>query len=193
MQHRIASAVVLLVLFAGCNRNVEPYVEGEQPRRPDLARIFPDSGDSPGARAGAPPAGPMAASSRPGMPAPPAREGGDAEAATIHGRIELDPGLGGSVPAGATLFIIARNAGAAGGPPLAVRRIANPELPLDFEIGPQHAMIQGMPFAGQIQITVRLDGDGDAMTRRAGDLAGEVAEPVAPGTRGVQIVLDQRI
>jgi cytochrome c-type biogenesis protein CcmH len=142
----------------------------------------------------------MAGSSRPGLPAPPAaparpqsRAAASADAGTIHGRVELGPGLAGSLPEQATLFVIARNAGARGGPPLAVRRIASPELPLDFEIGPQHAMIQGMPFAGEIQLTVRLDGDGDAMTRRAGDLAGQAPAPVAPGTRGVTIVLDEQL
>jgi hypothetical protein len=53
-------------------------------------------------------------------------------------------------------------------------------------------MVQGIPFAGEIQLSVRLDGDGDAMTRRPGDLSGSAQAPVEPGTRGVRIVLDQR-
>ena len=32
---------VLGLLLAGCDRNIEPYQPGEEPRAPDLARIFP--------------------------------------------------------------------------------------------------------------------------------------------------------
>lgn len=181
---------LLVLALAACDRNVEPYVEGEQPREPDLARIFPDSGDGPGARA--PQAEGMPPAPR-GTAPPPA--GGEATdpAASIRGRVEVGAELSGQLPPGATLFVIARRAGATAGPPLAVRRIASASLPLDFEIGPQHAMIQGMPFVGDIQLTARLDGDGDAMTRLAGDLSGSAEAPVEPGTRGVRIVLDQQL
>ena len=86
-----------------------------------------------------------------------------------------------------------RRAGVERGPPLAVRRIPSPSLPLEFEIGPQHAMIEGMPFTGDIALTARLDADGDAMTRRPGDLGGAADAPVAPGASGVVLVLNQRI
>jgi hypothetical protein len=180
---------LLVLALAACDRNVEPYVEGEQPREPDLARIFPESGDGPGARApqavGMPPA--------PRTAAPAAAQEAANPAASIRGRVEVGAELSGQLPPAATLFVIARRAGATAGPPLAVRRIASASLPLDFEIGPQHAMIQGMPFVGDIQLTARLDGDGDAMTRLAGDLSGSAEAPVEPGTRGVRIVLDQRL
>ena len=212
MCRRLALATALLWAISACDRNIAPYVEGELPREPDLARIFPDSGDGPGA--GNPQAGVTPDSPRTGapagmarMPAPsPSSESSNLPnpsdsfagaasdaAAAIHGSIEIASDLVSGAPQGATLFVIARHAGVAAGPPLAVRRIASPSLPLDFEIGPQHAMIQGIPFAGEIQLSVRLDGDGDAMTRRPGDLSGSAEAPVAPGTRGVRILLDERI
>jgi len=192
MRSIVVWAALLVATLAACNRNVEPYVEGEQPREPDLSRIFPDASESPGAQMGA---GRMGATRSAGTQSdlPAAVDSTDAGAKTIYGRVDLAPDLAGAVPSGATLFVIARPAGGTGGPPLAVRRVPNAILPYDFEIGPQHVMIQGVPFSGEIQLSVRLDGDGDAMTRRPGDLSGAAGEAVSPGTRDVQIVLDQQI
>ena len=193
MRSGFALAAFLLCTLAACNRNIEPYVEGEEPRQPDLARIFPDAGETPGLRLGAPRAGEMPPSPQRGLPPAPPRAASESSGEAIRGSIEIAPSLAAGAPRAATLFVIARPAGATRGPPLAVRRIASPSLPLDFEIGPQHAMIQGIPFAGAIQLTARLDGDGDAMTRRSGDLSGSATAAVEPGARGVRIVLDQRI
>ena len=88
------------------------------------------------------------------------------------------------------LFVIARRGGGAGGPPLAVRRVPAPSFPYDFEIGPQHAMIQGRPFAGEIELEARLDGDGDALSREPGDPSGRAPELLQPGASGVRIVLE---
>jgi len=186
----------LSIAGLGCDRNIEPFVPGEEPSKPDLSRIFPEEGEGPGpglgsgeptggappmARRGAPPVAPAA-------PAAQAAASGD----PIRGRIEVAPSLAAAVPSPATLFLIARRAGQSGGPPLAVLRVAAPELPLDFEIGPENAMIQGIPFAGSIQLTARLDADGDAMTRGDDDLSGAAAQAHEPGATSVSIVLDQR-
>jgi hypothetical protein len=48
-----------------------------------------------------------------------------------------------------------------------------------------------MPFAGPLQLTARLDADGNAMTRAAGDLQGETPQPHQPGESGIAIVIDQ--
>ena len=136
---RLVLAAALALAACSCNRNIEPYVEGEKPSPPDLARIFPDTGDGPGASAtaaqmGGPRVGATPPSARPGQNAPlPA--GGDAAGAMIRGRIELPPDLAGALRPDATLFVIARRAGAQGGPPLAVLRIPGPRLPYAFEIG----------------------------------------------------------
>ena len=50
-------------------------------------------------------------------------------------------------------------------------------------------MVPGMRFAGPIALSARLDGDGNAMTRDARDLASPVEEPLEPGARDVRLVL----
>jgi hypothetical protein len=93
------------------------------------------------------------------------------------------------VPQGAVLFLIARRGGA--GPPLAVERIASPRFPVEFSLGPEDRMIQTLPFAGELQISARLDADGNAMSREPGDLEGRAPQPVSPGATGVSVVLDE--
>jgi hypothetical protein len=161
--------------LAGCDRNIEPYVPGEQPSQPDLSRIFPQPDEEPQ------PAPAQPASARP--PSPSAGAGN-----VISGRIELT----GSAPGGGVLFIVARRAGAAGGPPLAVVRLASPTFPLDFEIGQGNVMIPSMKFEGEIDLTARLDFDGNAMTREAGDFEGAAAAPVSPGAQEIVVVLERR-
>jgi cytochrome c-type biogenesis protein CcmH len=166
--------------LASCNRNIEPYVPGEQPRQPDLSHIFP-----PGAEQAAR-LGPMAQGG-----GPPAPGGGEAsaDAAPIRGSVALAPALASRVPPGAVLFVIARTA--ASGPPLAVKRIESPHFPVEFSLGPGDRMIRALPFAGAIALSARLDGDGNAASRNPGDLQGTAPGTHAPGDDGVEIVLDQ--
>jgi hypothetical protein len=181
--------VALLAFAPACDRAVEPYVPGEKPQQPDLARIFPE-----GARrsaeeersAGAAPAG-MPGAAAGGAPGAAAAGSGQ----PLQGTITLAPGLEGRVPPGSILFLIARRSEA--GPPLAVKRVPDPKLPLDFSIGPDDRMIKQMPFVGPIRLTARLDSDGNAMTRRPGDLQGSAPGEYQPGATGVSIVIDQVI
>jgi hypothetical protein len=185
---RRGARLVGLALLAGfalasCDRAIEPYVPGEQAEAPDLARIFPEGAERsldaeapPSAGAGgAPPAAPAAAA------------GNEA----IRGTISLAPEFEGRVPAGAILFLIARRG--EGGPPLAVQRVVEPQFPLDFSIGPDDRMIEQMPFAGPLQLTARLDADGNAMTRQPGDLQGTAPGSYEPGASDVTIVVDEAL
>ena len=53
-------------------------------------------------------------------------------------------------------------------------------------------MMQGTAFTGKISISVRLDKDGNAVTRGPGDLIGEYKKnPAEVGTKNVDIVIDQ--
>lgn len=180
-----AGLLVCFVFSVGCHRNIEPFVAGEEPRMPDLAEIFP-------APEPEPPAG--AASARaPGepssLPAAPQR-GNVAAAPGIRGTIAISPSLVDQASPTGTLFVIARKSGTAGGPPLAVLRISEPRFPLAFEIGQEQVMIPGLRFEGEIQIAARLDSDGNAMTKLPGDLSGAAGGASAPGTDGVEIILD---
>ena len=197
---RRASCVVLLLaaaLAVACDRATEPYVPGEKPEQPDLSRIFPEGAE----RAAQQKEQPGAGGGAPGMPGAPAPAGGggappaasnDSDA-PLTGTIRLAPELERKIPAGAILFLIARRGEAGGGPPLAVKRIESPHFPLEFSIGPDDRMIKAMPFAGPIQLSARLDADGNAMTRQPGDLQGQAAEPHQPGDSGVAIVIDQAL
>lgn len=193
----LVAALLLAGLATGCDRNTEPYDPDEEPREPDLSKIFPEGaeraqqqspslppapGQEPGQGRGAPPLTEeqMAGEPGPGSDAPP-----------IEGRVEVAPELGGEVPSDAVLFIIARRA--SGGPPLAVKRVAGPAFPLAFSLGPDDRMIRSMPFVGPILVSARLDGDGNAMSRSPGDLQGDVPEPVDPGATGVVVRLDTRL
>jgi len=186
-------AVGALVL-SGCDRAVEPFVPGEGVEAPDLARIFPEgaerssereaAGQAPAAGGrGAPPVGAAAAPAA----GPPAASSD----APIRGTVALAPQLEGHVPAGAILFLIARRGDS--GPPLAVRRVVDPKLPLEFSIGPDDRMLQQLPFAGPITLSARLDADGNAITRLPGDLQGVAAGTYEPGASGVSILIDQTL
>jgi tetratricopeptide (TPR) repeat protein len=110
----------------------------------------------------------------------------------ISGTITVDSKLKASVDNRSALFIIVRADGAAGGPPLAVKKIDRPVFPLSYSLGADNVMMQGRPFSGKVSIAVRLDKDGNAMTREAGNLIGDYKKnPVAVGSKNVDIVLDQ--
>lgn len=181
MTHPFALAAgALVLLLSACDRRMEPYVEGEQPREPDLSRIFPAGAEQAAGDTQAP-----------AMPPPPPGPRTPASGPPIRGTVRLPPELAGRAPANAVLFVIAR-AGAAG-PPLAVKRILEPRFPLEFTLGAEDRMIQAMPFAGPLQLTARLDGDGNATTRTPGDLQGAAPAPISPGATGVEIVLDESL
>jgi len=98
---------------------------------------------------------------------------------TIGGQVVLGEGI--EAPKGAVLFITARPSGARGGPPLAVRRLDPETFPSEFSMGPSDVMIAGRPWKGPVDLTARLDQDGDALSRSPGDLA--TADPI----RGVEL------
>ena len=72
-----------------------------------------------------------------------------------------------------------------------MKRIPDRNFPLDFELGPDDRMIQDMPFAGPFQLTARVDADGNAATRRPGDLQGTAEGTHSPGASDVTILIDE--
>ncbi len=101
----------------------------------------------------------------------------------VRGRVEVASDV--FVPPDAVLFITARSSAAQGkGPPLAVRRVAQPAFPLEFELGPQNRMIKEMPWTGPLDVSARLDLDGNAMTRGERDLSS------GPGIKNVPLGRD---
>jgi tetratricopeptide (TPR) repeat protein len=110
----------------------------------------------------------------------------------VQGVVTIDAKMKSKADGKAALFIIARSGGAAGGPPVAVKKIERPVFPLSYTLGPEDVMMKGMPLSGKITISVRLDADGDAMTRQPGDLVGEYKNnPVEVGAQKVDILIDR--
>lgn len=179
-----AGLCLALVILAACDRNLAPFDPAEEPQQPDLSRIFPVGAEGMPVVQNAPTEMPPP----PGMAAEPelTAPAGD----PIRGMLRVTTELQAAQPAGAVLFLIAR--GEAPGPPLAVKRIEAPRFPLAFEIGPDDRMIKTRPFAGPLQLSARLDTDGNAMTRAATDLSSAPAPPALPGTTAVELVLAQK-
>jgi hypothetical protein len=158
---------------------MEPYVPGEEPKQPDLSRIFPDSGVE---RRGP-------ATAMPGVPGQQAPRQDPAQ--PIQGTVEIAPEFADRIPEGATLFVIVRTGDT--GPPLAVKRIESPSFPLEFTVGPADRMIQARPFQGPLQLTARLDADGNALTRNPGDIQGRYPDPIDPGAESLRFSLDEML
>jgi cytochrome c-type biogenesis protein CcmH len=110
----------------------------------------------------APPSAEGPASGRPPDRVTSARPG-----STVSGLVDLDPALRGQVSSG-VLFLIVREAGVEGGPPLAVQRLVPRSLPLRFEIGEDDSMT-GEALPDELLLEARLDSDGDPSSRPATD------------------------
>lgn len=110
---------------------------------------------------------------------------------SVGGVITLSAARKDDVKRGDAIFLVARRAGGPPGPAsmLAVQKLTVGDFPMKFALSSRDAMIPGTPFEGEVSITVRVDKDGDAMTRRKGDVFGS-ANDIKVGTQDVVIHLD---
>ncbi len=133
---------------------------------------------------GPPPSAPMARSTSPA----PAAQG-----PSLRVTVSLDPAH--AEGADGTLFVILRPAGSPNqGPPVAVKKLDRPSFPAEVELGPADVMMPGVPLTGPFDVYARLDRDGNAMTKGAGDLVS--ARPTTgatPGGEPVRVALDERL
>jgi cytochrome c-type biogenesis protein CcmH len=162
--------------YAGARAVLEKLLQLVPPgeERNEITKVL---AEMPAGGASAPKAGPPAAAK---------------SAQSISGKITVDPKLQSKIDKSATLFLIARAASGTAGPPLAVKKIDQPKFPVSYSLGQENVMIQGMPFSGKINVSARLDKDGNAMTREAGNLLGDYKKnPVQVGSQNVDIVLDE--
>ena len=90
-----------------------------------------------------------------------------------------------TVPDG-VLYVIVRVAGRVGGPPLAVKRLPA-DLPTEFTVTAADSMVPGTPLVPSMDLTVRLDQDGDAFSVQPGDLSGTVGAVAVGDT--VEVIL----
>ena len=108
----------------------------------------------------------------------------------VSGTIVLNSKLEVRLSPSAGLFIFARPEGIEAGPPLAVKRHGIFKFPFDFEIGQLNTMIEGTQFEGAMNLTARLDQDGNRKSS-PGDIEGKVQ--ITAGQKGVQLVLNNKI
>lgn len=108
-------------------------------------------------------------------PAAPTSDATPAERITAPGeyRVRVEAETMPGFPQTGTVFVALRTA--AGGPPIAVKRINQPTFPMFVSLGPQDMMMaagEELPESGIL--TVRLDQDGSVSTRGENDMEGSV-------------------
>ena len=74
------------------------------------------------------------------------------------------------------------------GAPLAAEKIDVTSLPIEFRLDEHDTMVKGTRFEGDVLITARIDGDGEARTKEPGDVEGRLVARI-PGDK-LQVVLD---
>jgi hypothetical protein len=164
----------------------EPSAAGEggalPPGHPALPAGHPQSMTGGAAATGAP-AGPFAGST----------PGGDFDPKTVlEGVIKADGKVKDKIAVGDVVFVVARKyeeGATAPGTPLAVRKLTVDILPLKFSLDSRDAMFAGTTLAGKVVVTVRVDKDGDAMTKNPGDVTGQ-SKPVEPPKKDLVVSLD---
>jgi hypothetical protein len=108
----------------------------------------------------------------------------------VFGTISIDPGLKVGLNPSAGLFIFARPEGVDAGPPLAVKRHSVFQFPFEFDIGQLNTMMEGSKFEGAMNLTARLDQDGNRKSS-PGDVEGKIK--ITAGQKNVQLVLNNLI
>ncbi len=101
----------------------------------------------------------------------------------FEGEVTLAAGL----PANGTLYIYVRPEGAKSGPPLRVKKLPA-TFPAKFSISASDSPMGGSLPAGKVQLSARLDEDGDVMTRTPTEPIA-LSEPVAAGAKAIVLEL----
>ncbi len=137
-----------------------------------------------GAAAAAPPGTPAPAGNPLLAPMAPAGGGGGG-GLLASGTATLAPGK--AIAPGETVFLSVRDP--AGGPPIAARKLAGATFPLKFELTDADVVQMGMarPVPASFNVSVRIDKDGNAMTKEGEPEA--LATGVAKGATGLSLEL----
>ncbi len=109
----------------------------------------------------------------------------------LSGAVEIEPQLEARVPkTNSVLFVIAHNAG---GVPVAVHRIVNPEFPASFKMSAKDLLVPGIRRNELLVVVARLNAHGILSAPKPGDLEGRSNKPVRPGEKGVTVRLDKAL
>ncbi len=109
----------------------------------------------------------------------------------LAGTVTIAADLAARVQPTDTLFVILKRPGGTGRP-LAAKRIDRPQFPVKFEITSGDMIQQGTELKGMVDVSARLDKDGQAGPAQPGDVEGQFKKnPTLVGGDGIEIVLDQ--
>lgn len=109
----------------------------------------------------------------------------------LTGVVEIAPALSSRAPrTNATLFVVARNAG---GVPVAVHRIVNPEFPAPFTMGPADLLVPAIRRREPLSLMARLNAHGNLDRAEPGDLEGLAPGTVRSGDRGARVRLEKAL
>ena len=107
----------------------------------------------------------------------------------ISGSITVSAHLQSKLPkTNSVLFIVCKNAG---GVPVAVRRVVNPQFPVDYALTAEDLVVPDTPPSGPLTLEVEINTRGDVGAQMKGDLRGEHPDRVSNGERGVHVVIDK--
>jgi cytochrome c-type biogenesis protein CcmH len=114
-------------------------------------------------------------------------------AAQLDGVVELAADLASKVPAGATLFIVAKAVGAPG-PPVGVMRTTTGQWPVRFRLDDASAMVPGRTLSSASSVTVEARvSRGGMATPQPGDFQSGVITVNPHDTRSVRLLIDHVI
>ena len=111
---------------------------------------------------------------------------------SISGTIQIDPGLLKHAKDSDTIFLMAKPA--AGGPPAAVQKFMGRNYPYAFVMTDKDLMMPQESIQSPLDLTVRVDKDGDPMTRMPGDLIGTYDKnPVALHAENIVVRVNETL
>jgi len=113
--------------------------------------------------------------------------------ASITGEIVVSPSVKASINKTDVVYLVARRISdnpTARGSLVAVKKLSAASFPLAFTLDASDMPFQNGAFEGDLALSVRVDKDGDPMTRRKGDVFGGLPK-VRVGARAVKLSLNQ--
>jgi cytochrome c-type biogenesis protein CcmH len=136
------------------------------------------------------PAAAVARETAPPEPAP--APGGGWQGTPV--RVSASESARASIPAGATLYVIIRSTGPAVGPPLGVRRLNDPVLPIDITISDRDSMLQERKISleAEVQLQARISLTGSPAAASGDWQSAPVVVPLGSSDT-VELVLDQQV
>lgn len=109
----------------------------------------------------------------------------------ISGEITVSTPLTERVPRqNSVLFIIAKTAG---GMPVAVRRIINPQFPVSYELTKDDVLVPGYRPKGPLRVQIEMNTHGNLGAPVPGDFIGAHPDTVSVRQSRVHIVLDRQL